>query len=193
MTPVNTIIAPALQEIRDAQARIARAQQQAAETIKDAIADAFAPLFEQYHFLGSIAWTQYTPFFNDGDTCVFSCHIDDAACNTLKDIEEYTTNSYGEDGAHFTANADEKSYNPGKRYNDPDYYIPNPDFVQEYADCREAVHEIVNGLRVPLEPGTRKRWDEPDAFDIIMLAAFGDHAVISVTREGIEVDSHDHD
>ncbi len=33
-------------------------------------------LFEKNPGLESFAWTQYTPYFNDGDTCRFSAHID---------------------------------------------------------------------------------------------------------------------
>lgn len=31
-------------------------------------------IFANYPELQSFGWTQYTPYFNDGDTCSFSCH-----------------------------------------------------------------------------------------------------------------------
>jgi hypothetical protein len=34
----------------------------------------FLPLFEKTEVIESIGWTQYTPYFNDGDTCEFSVH-----------------------------------------------------------------------------------------------------------------------
>jgi len=59
---------------------------QAARTaLDDAIADIkkqgikagveyFAPIFEKYPELKSFSWEQYTPYFNDGDTCTFGVH-----------------------------------------------------------------------------------------------------------------------
>lgn len=35
------------------------------------------PLFAKHPLLESFRWTQYTPYFNDGDTCTFSAHVDD--------------------------------------------------------------------------------------------------------------------
>lgn len=36
----------------------------------------FAPLFEKSKRIKSISWTQYTPFFNDGDSCEFGVNTD---------------------------------------------------------------------------------------------------------------------
>jgi len=33
-------------------------------------------LFEEHPTLQSFSWKQYTPYFNDGDTCEFSAHTD---------------------------------------------------------------------------------------------------------------------
>jgi hypothetical protein len=39
-----------------------------------AVKDAFKDIFERFPELEMIWWTQYTPYFNDGDTCVFGVH-----------------------------------------------------------------------------------------------------------------------
>lgn len=36
----------------------------------------FLPIFEQNPKLESLSWTQYTPYFNDGDECTFSVNSD---------------------------------------------------------------------------------------------------------------------
>ena len=36
----------------------------------------FNELFEKSKCIKSISWTQYTPYFNDGEECVFSVHTD---------------------------------------------------------------------------------------------------------------------
>lgn len=39
------------------------------------------PLFEKYPAVEKIRWTQYTPYFNDGDECTFSANVWDIAIN----------------------------------------------------------------------------------------------------------------
>lgn len=39
-----------------------------------AVGEAFKEVFDKFPELQSIVWTQYTPYFNDGDTCTFSVH-----------------------------------------------------------------------------------------------------------------------
>lgn len=40
-----------------------------------------APLFEKYPGVRNVYWTQYTPYFNDGDTCEFSANVSYAELN----------------------------------------------------------------------------------------------------------------
>lgn len=41
------------------------------------------PLFDKSKKIDYISWTQYTPYFNDGDTCSFSSGAGDAYPNNL--------------------------------------------------------------------------------------------------------------
>ena len=41
----------------------------------------FKELFEKSDKIQSFGWTQYTPFFNDGDSCEFGVHVDDPYIN----------------------------------------------------------------------------------------------------------------
>jgi len=45
-----------------------------AEEGEDAIKELFKEFFDKYPRAESIAWRQYTPYFNDGDPCYFSVH-----------------------------------------------------------------------------------------------------------------------
>ena len=40
-----------------------------------------APLFEKYPGVKNVRWTQYTPYFNDGDPCEFSTNAGYAELN----------------------------------------------------------------------------------------------------------------
>jgi len=39
------------------------------------------PLFEEYPEVNEISWQQYTPYFNDGDSCEFGVRNDDIYIN----------------------------------------------------------------------------------------------------------------
>ena len=36
----------------------------------------FEELFERSEIIESVSWTQFTDYFNDGDECTFSAHLD---------------------------------------------------------------------------------------------------------------------
>ena len=44
--------------------------------------------FDKYPDLQIISWPQYTPYFNDGDTCEFSSHAGYATINGRGDYED---------------------------------------------------------------------------------------------------------
>lgn len=47
-----------------------------AAAAKDAFANEAKDLFAEHPGLKSFSWTQYAPYFNDGDPCTFSAHTD---------------------------------------------------------------------------------------------------------------------
>lgn len=48
---------------------------------KEAFVEVYKPLFEKHSNVESIRWTQYTPYFNDGESCEFG----------VNDIELYSS------------------------------------------------------------------------------------------------------
>jgi hypothetical protein len=105
-------------------------------------------------------WTQYTPYFNDGDACRFGVHeIRVKLAGNEKDTGDY------EDG--FTEYS-------GWSYS-ADYRQKFP-AAESYATAVRGIHEGVAALG-------------KDAMETL----FGDHAEVTVTREGIEVDEYSHD
>lgn len=57
----------------------------------------FKELFDKYPNAESISWNQYTPYFNDGDECIFSVHNDNLEVNNQQswDLDE-DSEVYGE-------------------------------------------------------------------------------------------------
>ncbi len=43
---------------------------------KSIIVAVLTPVFEKFPAVRAIQWPQYTPYFNDGDSCTFSSHHD---------------------------------------------------------------------------------------------------------------------
>lgn len=68
-------------------------KQQTIDSIAEAINAKFRELFEKVPELESVSWTQYTPYFNDGDICEFSCHLYDAKLNDTDSWDFYDHNT----------------------------------------------------------------------------------------------------
>lgn len=84
-----------LQEIK---ATIAKARKEMEDVAKKAFAEVAADVFTKFPTLQSFGWTQYTPYFNDGDECTFRCNSDCPTLTFLTDgeEEEFDTN-YGDE------------------------------------------------------------------------------------------------
>src|SRR4051812_33293152 len=64
-------------------AKMEELREQMKSAAKDFFRDASKDLFEENPKLESFGWTQYTPFFNDGEPCVFSVHNDEPDVNGI--------------------------------------------------------------------------------------------------------------
>jgi len=66
----------ALDKYRAVRADIEKKLQEARSLAQAAFTEALMEPFDKFPELESFSWTQYTPWFNDGDECVFSVHTD---------------------------------------------------------------------------------------------------------------------
>lgn len=125
-------------------------------------------------------WRQYTPYFNDGETCVFSGH-----------------------GAWVRLDTDPAADDP----DDPGHYgleigYGSKDRIGERA--YEWRGSWPNRERIPLgyTGPDETRYDrlmtlenaiDDDEFCDVLLDLFGDHANVTVRRTGIQVDFYEHE
>jgi TRAP-type C4-dicarboxylate transport system substrate-binding protein len=58
------------------------------EQLKKDFPALLAPLFEKYPSVKNVRWTQYTPYFNDGDPCEFSTNASWADLNYNNNEDE---------------------------------------------------------------------------------------------------------
>ena len=120
--------------------------------------------FEQNPGIKAIVWNQYSPYFNDGDECVFSVN------------EPYFTNAEGEELENVSCWGE---------YEGEDDDI----FVEGAWSLGKEPHEGVNAASVKWFSDTIQSSDlEPILYDM-----FDNHVSVTATINGFEVTECDHD
>lgn len=123
-------------------------------------------LFEQYPKLKSFSWTQYTPFFNDGDPCYFSAHTCDPYINLV--------------------NVD--GIIDGRSYEDEETgeCFDEIDDDEALLKVTGLTHEEHYGLCKVVQKFLEQIDDE------VYESVFGDHVCVRIGRTGIMVEDYDH-
>jgi hypothetical protein len=116
-------------------------------------------------------WRQYTPYFNDGDPCEFDAN--GVWVRTAEDVDVEDHYELEMDG-HPSLGRIPWAVNPTTEEYEPQPY-EGPDFAR-FDRCRELSRALERG-----------------AFDHVLIEAFGDHAAVTVRRDGIQVEFYDHD
>ena len=110
-----------------------------------------------------LQWAQYTPYFNDGEACIFRV------------------------GEPFLIKIPETGIGDLHRYSEE-----NDDCVSKYeTKGRFDDAMIVEGLTVGQARAAFKAWDELP--EDLLEAAFGDHVKVNVTSTSYDVDEYEHD
>jgi len=133
--------------------------------------------------IACFGWRQYTPYFNDGEPCVFSAHgvwaarPEDLDENGERDRDAELDVDYG--GHH-------GSYEGGEWVNNPETGdgLPYVRVGARYVGPDKARYDRLLAVNDAIDSG---------AFDDVLLDAFGDHAEITVKRDGITVEFYEHD
>lgn len=175
-------------QMRDVNRQIEDLRKKSIEISKTVFHTAVSNFFNAYPEVAAIRWRQYTPYFNDGDTCEFSVH--DLEFYSEKDYEAlkegelddtYEFNSYRKPSDYVYRAAAE----PDNKYRD--HYQKEIDkydaLVKEKGERFAAVADGIEQFN--------NLFNEID--DDVMLSLFGDHVQITVTKDGIDVDEYDHD
>lgn len=151
------------QEVDQIVAQINESKERLKVASQEAFKRGFKAVFEDYPFLGEVAWAQYTPYFNDGEPCEFGVNE-----VVLAELGE-ETDGYFEDGEGFYSKSRDEVYRDGE-------FKKNDAYDRRYADCRRVAASLVNAI--PSD---------------VMRDMFGDHVAVRVTREGVDVVEYDHE
>lgn len=125
-------------------------------------------VFTKHPKVESFGWNQYTPYFNDGDTCIFSANTDYLTING-----EYVDDS---NWVGSTIVTNWGTYNRETKTYEGKVEIPNENHDKELEDAADEIRNFLNTFN-----------------DDFYMEKFGDHTEITVSAEGIEVDEYDHD
>ena len=135
-------------------------------------------------FIGSnptiqgISWEQYTPYFNDGEPCVFSVNYPTFYFGSMDEL--------GEDSEASITPYSRKSYDPDEMFKN---YVEIPDDGER--DYWEAIRPH---LTPEVRAGIAKFLEEFHGLgDDVFKTVFGDHAQVIVTRDGVTVDEYEHE
>lgn len=146
------------------------AREQLKANSREAVQEVLAEFFASAKDVESIRWKQYTPYFNDGDPCVFGLHGVEAKLTEAARIAaglEGGEGDYGSDEFH-----DEYTLRPHKA----DKWGPERAGNEVVADELKGLEKQLYGLKEVLEE------------------AFGDHAEVTINRTGeSSVESYEHD
>ena len=137
-----------------------RFQAQAQDLFKDCVKDLFAAVPE----ITVIKWTQYTPYFNDGEACVFRVGS--------------PTFSNAADPDNVSAWGELSDENEGEWAFEGNYGMP--DALKNDMDKFRAVRDF----SAIVDNGEMEE---------VFEAMFGDHVMVTITRDGIDVSDYEHD
>jgi hypothetical protein len=207
-----------IKEVTELATVIKQASKQLENAISEALAEAAKRLLDKSPEIEYLYWPQFTPFFNDGESCTFSVHevefklradYDDyfdtgegsylysyndyvRAKDALQEVTEYINNN-----AAWRAKA-EVDYRRLYKRALPVHYAPYPRTIEEAEEEVKRI-ELQRNL-ISQEDADRilNSVDEFSAFlqlipDSILQIAFGDHVKVIISREGVTVEEYTHD
>ncbi len=134
--------------------------------------------------IACFGWHQYTPFFNDGDPCVFSASSVWVARPEDLDPEADEDDEPDTDGLDVSYCTHLGKYTGGEWVPDPENPGQKKKVGATYEGPDQDRYDRCLALNGAIESG---------AFDDVLLGAFGDHAEITIRRSGIQVEYYGHD
>ena len=130
---------------------------------ESALKAAFKEFFEKHPIVEKVLWTQYTPYFMDGDPCVFG-------------VNEFELRFYEDKLGSVKVSEDYED-------SDPDYTS-----FGEYYD-QDSFQEEHKAAEADLAKLASQCYD----VDTILQTVFGDHCMVIATADGFEVSDCEHD
>ena len=152
---------------------------------EDKFSELFLPLLLNLD-IEEIRWTQYTPYFMDGDVCEFSINSPEIKPRGYKGSDDGYISEY-----------DLVCGEPGKRPCDDPIVKKLLGVSALPAQKPEWEQYGGSGVDDSNATDTYKAWigycHSLGHFEDLLMEKFGDHAIVTVTRTSITVDTYEHD
>lgn len=147
----------------------------------------FKAFFEAFPEISMIAWTQYTPYFNDGDPCVFRVGEQIfVATGAEEESDEDIDSIYDLEYLPFPY-VKPADYVFEKAATGDSYYVPK---VKAYEDKKAELGDRFDEVCAGVKAMRDYLSFVPEE---IYLAAFDDHVEVRATKDGIDVNEFAHD
>ncbi len=166
-------------------AELQKAYREAVESKGQAVLDyLFKDLFESAPAVQGVVWEQYTPYFNDGDACVFSIGEPRFLIQNDDPAVEGVSSWYGDDYD------DEDGLVAVNEYEA--YQFTNYEWEGTYPNRVRKILPI-SDVKAELFDHLQKVTTGFGAVTDVLENLFGDHVRIKATRSGYDVTEYDHD
>ncbi len=175
-----------LETIKQKIADINAKKQELVEGLRKDFAPMLQPLFDKSNGkITSFGWTQYTPYFNDGEECTFSTHVDYPVING-EDSDDIDALNIGIYKTITDENlAEHKSFNESEHGHKwyvsksvgENGYFRNPGYDEDLANLVDEFKQVIKSID-----------------DEFLKDLFGDHVQVTVNADGtIETEEYSHD
>ena len=149
--------------------------------LKVSFKDLFVPFMKKWEGkIACIYWTQYTPYFNDGDSCVFSLgDINASITDDEEHLEEIEYPYEGDFPIYYYSK--ETTLENTIRNNKDDHITLINHFgsIEKLLECHTEFEEIIKGVNaIPND---------------VLEEVLGDHVQVNITKDGIDIEEYDHD
>jgi hypothetical protein len=146
---------------------------------KDLHQKEFDVFFEEYPEVEKIVWTQYTPYFNDGDPCVF--RVGELAFTLENDKNE---SEYIGEGSILRLGSYVESA-----------ALRGQSWALDYQKVYETNCELVGGKERLAEISEKESEISRmiDSLEEWLEVIYGDHVQVTVTKNGTNIEEYEHD
>jgi hypothetical protein len=166
--------------------------------------EAVKSVFEEHPNVQSFSWTQYTPYFNDGDACEFSANVEDYTLNTV-DGQEFDCSWSIEQKIKKLKNSPAINAALEVQIESLEQKKKLAAATEDYAEAERCKKQIESLRDQYVAPGEVESLEkllvvyksineilcafDKDSFKML----FGDHVQVTVSKDSINVEEYNHD
>lgn len=177
--------------LQETQKQIAKLQAKMHKDGQKLLVSSLKSLFKKHKTFKNFSWTQYTPYFNDGDPCTFGVNKDYLTI----DGESETSDRY--DLRRLLEKLENKDKTIAELKKDITKYSKKKDYSWQVESLKGQIEEIEKADLDAVKKRLAFVEDIAEILDNIdestFESMFGDHVTVVVSRDGIDTEAYEHD